>query len=137
VTIASAPKIESISQATNKKKAIIDAVGDMSGVDVLSDLVLLGTYIRDEKLPSGLILPQQNLQEDEFQGKVGLVLKAGPFAKTEFSDGSDDGGDSARVHSWVAFAIKDTWPLQVNGVACRLIPYDKIRLRVADPKVVF
>lgn len=137
MSIASASKIEQISQATDKRKGIVDAVGDLSGVDLCTDLVLVGTYIRDEKRASGLILPTSNLQEDEFQGKVGLVLKRGPHARIEYENGTNDGGKNAEIGSWVVFAIKDTWPLQINGVACRVVPYDKIRMRVTDPKMVF
>ena len=134
--IASATKLEAISQAPDKKKAIVAALGDMSGVDVLADLVLLGTYIRDEKRQSGLILPKEHLQEDEFQGKVGLVIKSGPLAYGDW-EGDEDRGVNATPGTWVVFAIKDTWPLQINGVACRVVPYDKIRIRVQDPKMVF
>ncbi len=136
LSIASASKIEQISQSPDKKKAIIAAIGDMSGADVLTDLVLLGTYIRDERRASGLILPQDTLKEDEFQGKVGLVLKKGPLAYGDWED-DESRGSNALLGTWVVFAIKDTWPLQVNGVACRVIPYDKIRMRVTDPKMVF
>jgi hypothetical protein len=136
LSIASATKIEQISQATDKVQGIIDAVGDLSEIDVLTDLVLIGTFIRDEKRASGLILPQDTLKEDEFQGKVGLVLKKGPLAYGDWED-DDERGSNAKLHSWVVFAIKDTWPLQLNGVACRVVPYDKLRMRVRDPKVVF
>jgi len=136
LTVASASKIEQISQSKDKRRGIIDAVGDLSEVEVLTDLVLVGTYIRDEKRASGLILPQENLKEDEFQGKVGLVLKKGPLASGDWEEG-DEIGQNAKLHSWVVFAIKDTWPLQINGVACRVVPYDKLRMRIADPKMVF
>lgn len=134
--VQSAQKIEQISQAKDPKRGIIDAVGDVSGVEVLTDLVLVGTFIRSEKRESGLILPKEHLQEDEFQGKVGLVLKAGPLA---FGDWEDDAerGQNAKPHSWVVFAIKDTWPCQINGVPCRVVPYDKLRMRINDPKMVF
>ncbi len=137
LSIASASKIEQISQAKDKKQGIIDAVGDLSAAEVLTDLVLIGTFIRDEKRASGLFLPQDHLKEDEFQGKVGLVLQRGPFAYTEYADGTNDGGKNAELHTWVVFAIKDTWPLQINGVACRVIPYEKLRMRVSDPTMVF
>lgn len=136
MSIASATKIEQISQAKDKRQGIIDAVGDLSEIDVLTDLVLVGTYIRDEKRASGLILPQDHLKEDEFQGKVGMVLKKGPLAYGDWEN-DDERGGNAKLHSWVVFAIKDTWPFQLNNVACRVVPYDKIRMRIADPKAVF
>lgn len=134
--VVSASKIEQISQAADPKKGILQAVGDVSGVDVLTDLVLVGTFIRSEKRASGLLLPKEHLQEDEFQGKVGLVLKAGPLAYGEWEDDAER-GKNATLHTWVVFAIKDTWPIQVNGVACRVVPYDKLRMRLNNPTMVF
>lgn len=134
--VASATKIEQISRGKDPKRAIIDAIGDVRGVDVLSDLVLVGTFIRNEKTKAGLILPKEYLQEDEYQGKVGLVLKAGPLAYGDWEE-EEERGQNAKLCSWVVFAIKDTWPFQLNQVACRVVPYDKIRMRVSDPTMVF
>ena len=134
--VLSAPKIEQLSQAQNPKQAIIAAVGDLSKVDVFSDLVLVATFIRSEKTAGGIIRPREVVQEDEFQGKTGLVLKCGPLAYTDWED-DDMRGRSAQQHTWGVFAIKDGWPVQINGVACRFIPYDKLRARVADPTLVF
>ncbi len=136
MAVLSAPKIEQLSQALNPKQAIIAAVGDLSKVDVFSDLVLVATFIRSEKTAGGIIRPREVVQEDEFQGKTGLVLKCGPLAFTDWED-EDRRGLNAEQHTWVVFAIKDGWPVQVNGVACRFIPYDKLRARVADPTLVF
>lgn len=136
MAVLSAPKIEQLSQAQNPKQAIIAAVGDLSKVDVFSDLVLVATFIRSEKTAGGIIRPREVVQEDEFQGKTGLVLKCGPLAFTDWED-DDIRGQNAKQHTWVVFAIKDGWPVQVNGVACRFIPYDKLRARVADPTLVF
>lgn len=136
MAVASAKKIEQISQSADPKAAIIEAVGDTSSVDVLSDLVLVGTFIRNEKTRGGIVLPQEYLKEDEFQGKVGLVLKCGPLAWAEWEP-DEERGTNAQIHSWVVFHIMDTWPLQINGVACRLVPYEKLRLRISDPKMVF
>ena len=135
--VHSASKIEQISQSNDPRAAILKAVGDLAKVEtVCADLVLLGTYIRNEKTAGGIIRPVDVLKEDEYQGKVGLVLKSGPIA---FGDWEDDAtrGENARLNSWVVYQIKDAWPVQINGTACRLIPYDKIRMRVSDPSMVF
>lgn len=134
--VHSAQKIEFISQAKDKKKAIISAVGDLSSVEVFSDLVLVGTYIEDEMTAGGIIKPKETVQESEFQGKVGLVLKAGPLAYGDWEDDAER-GMNAKPHTWVVFAIKDTWPLQVNKTACRVVPYEKLRMRIDDPAMVF
>ena len=94
MSVASASKIEQISQSSDPRAAIIKAVGDLSGARVTADLVLLGTYIRNEKTAGGIIRPQENLKEDEYQGKVGLVLKKGPLAYADWED-DDARGQSA------------------------------------------
>lgn len=134
--VVSASKIEQISQSSNPKLAIITAVGDISKVKVGSDLVLLGTYIRNEKTAGGIIRPTDNVKEDEYQGKVGLVLKTGPIACGGWEDGTDS-GEMAELHTWVVYQIKDAWPVQINGTACRFVPYEKIRAQIPDPSMVF
>jgi len=136
LTVASASKIEQISRSDDPKRAIIEAVGDLSGTKVAADLVLLGTFIRNEKTSGGIIRPKEVLQEDEYQGKVGLVLKAGPMAYGDW-EAEGDVGKMAEAHTWVVYAIKDAWPVQINGTACRFIPYDKIRMQVPKPDMVF
>jgi hypothetical protein len=134
--VLSANKIEQISQSSDPKAAIIKAVGDLSKVKVAADLVLLGTYIRNEKTSGGIIRPLDTLKEDEYQGKVGLVLKTGPLAYADWEEG-DAQGQTAELHTWVVYSIKDAWPVQINGTACRFIPYDKIRMQIPDPSMVF
>jgi len=134
--IHSAATIEQIAQAKDPKKAIMDAVGNLSGARVASDLVLLGTYIQNEKTAGGIIRPKEVLQESEWQGKVGLVLKTGPYAYGEWEEGAHR-GENAAPGSWVVYHVKDAWPCQINGTACRLVPYDKIRMIVDDPSMVF
>lgn len=134
--VLSATKIEQISQAADPKAAIIKAVGDLDGQEVFSDLVLIGTFIRPERTSGGIIRPQENVKEDEYQGKVGLVLKTGPIAYADWEDDATR-GQSARLHTWVVFAIKDGWPVQINGTPCRFVPYDKLRMRLTDPTLVF
>jgi len=136
MAIASASKIEQISQASNPREAIIVAVGDLSGAKVAADLVLLGTYIRNEKTAGGIIRPTEVLKEDEYQGKVGLVLARGPIAYADWEDDATR-GQMAQFHTWVVYAIKDAWPVQINGTACRFIPYDKIRMQTPTPQMVF
>lgn len=136
MAIASATTIEQISRAADPMQAIIKAVGDLSGTKVAADLVLLGTYIRNEKTAGGIIRPTETLKEDEYQGKVGLVLRNGPLAYGDW-EGEGERGQMAQLHTWVVYAIKDAWPVQINGTACRFIPYDKIRMQVSNPAMVF
>jgi hypothetical protein len=136
VSVHSATKIEQISRADDPKKAILEAVGNLAGVRICSDLVLVGTYIRNEKTAGGIIRPTEVLKEDEYQGKVGLVLKSGPLAYGDWEE-DESKGSNATPLSWIVYQIKDAWPMQLNNTACRVIPYDKIRMVISDPKLVF
>lgn len=134
--VHSANKIEQISQSADPKQAILKAVGDLSGARVTQDLVLVGTYIRYEKTAGGIIRPPDAIKEDEYQGKVGLVLKTGPLAYADWEDETSRGAN-ARLQTWVVYAIKDGWPVQINGTPCRFVPYEKIRMVTDDPTMVF
>jgi len=125
--VVNANKIQAISQSADPKAGIIKAVGDLSEAVVLYDLVLVGTYIRPEKTVGGIIRPLENVQEDQFQGKSGLVLKLGQDIKNP----------AVGVGDWVAYSIKDGMGLTVNGTPCRLVPHDRIRMIIPNPDMVF
>jgi co-chaperonin GroES (HSP10) len=128
--------IERVSLASDPKKAIFDIVGDLSGVHLMADTILIGTYIRPQKTAGGIIRPDMNVAEDVWQGKAGLVLKLGPAAfqdTTEYSFG----GDTAEVGDWVVYKVGDAWSLNIKGYPCRLLRDVSIRLKVDDPSIVF
>lgn len=123
-----AAKIEAISQAKDPKQAIIDAVGDLSKESILWDLVLVGTYIRPEMTKGGIIRPKENVAEDAYQGKAGVILK--------FGEGVDNIWN-LQEGDWIAYSIKDGMSVTLNETPCRLISYEKIRMKVSDPNMVF
>lgn len=136
MSVVTSRKIVDIARSSNPKVDILNQVGDLTNEDVLCDLVLVGVYIRPEKTAGGIIRPQSNLDEDSYQGKVGLVLKKGPIAWGEWEEDSDR-GKSAEVGDWVIFSVKDGWQIMMNGYPCRLIPYERLRMRVSNPEKVF
>lgn len=136
MVVLSASKITEIAQGKDRKAAILTAVGDLSKQIVANDLVLVGTYIGDEKTAGGIYRPTDHLKEDEYQSKVGLVLKRGPYAYSDWED-DETRGQNAVIGTWVVFAIKDTWPLQFNGTPVRFVPYERIRMVITEPKLVF
>lgn len=133
--ITSAPKIVQLSQATDPKAAIKKAVGDLSGLEVMFNQVLVATYFRPEKTSGGIIRPTSNVEEDRFQGKVGLVIKVGPTAFKD--DEIDYAGQTVEVGDWVAYRVGDGWEMTLNGTPCRLISDLNIRLKVSDPELIF
>lgn len=129
--------IDIISNAADPKQAILDFIGDLSGVRVLANRVLVGTYMRPEKTKGGIIRPDANKEEDVWQGKVGLVLKLGTEA---FQDGDEyrfAEGDKAKVGDWVAYNVGDARSRTVRGFPCRMIRDSAIEMIVDDPTIIF
>lgn len=137
MTVIHAKKITQISQAKDRKKAIIDGVGEvLSGIEVMHNHILVGIYIRDEKTKHGIILPTETLREDQFQGKVGVVLKKGPLAFKD--DGANDfGGQDVDIGDWIVFRVSDGWQLTINDTPCRMLEDTLIRMKIARPDIVF
>lgn len=128
--------VEKFSQANDPKKAILDHVGDLSGVEVLSNAILIAIYVRPEKTAGGIYRPGSNIQEDLWQGKAGLILKLGNEAFKD-TDQNKFNGYTLKVGDWVAFRINDSWMLHVKNTPCRLVQDINIKLKLTDPSVVF
>lgn len=136
MSVVTSRKLQELAQAKDPRLGLQIAAGDLTNEKVLGDLVLVATYIRPEKTIGGIIRPIDNIKEDEFQGKVGLVLKAGPLAFADWEEESER-GQAAIPGTWVVYAIKDGWAVTVNGAPCRLVPYERIRMKISNPDLVF
>lgn len=136
LALGSAQKLTEISQASNPKDALKSAVGDLSGIELYFNHILVAIYIRNEKTTGGIIRPTSNVQEDIYQGKVGLVLKKGPMA---FRDDQDISfiGQNVNIDDWVVYRSSDGWQCQINGVNCRVVMDRNIRMRVKKPEELF
>jgi hypothetical protein len=121
------------------KQAIIDKIGDLSGYELAPGEVLVAIYQRPEMTPGGIILTQNNLKEDLYQGKSHLVLKIGP--------GCDFFGLDVQLHDWVAIKPSDAWALDVNTrpdvldrkdyVPCRHVFAKHIRAKLSHPGMIW
>jgi co-chaperonin GroES (HSP10) len=127
--------LDAVSQSADPKKAMIDAAGDLSGIEVMGNMVLVATFVRPSKTRGGIIRPDSNVEEDVWQGKVGLVLKAGPLAFAS-DDEFDFGDQNVSVGDWCVFKVGDGWQLTVGQWPCRLVRDSSIRLKVNDPSIV-
>jgi co-chaperonin GroES (HSP10) len=133
--------IAQLSTASDPKQAILDAVGDqLEGVEVFNSDVLVATFARPEKSAGGVLLPQSQSKEDEYQGKVGLVLKMGPSA-FKYIGRFEHEGQSPQVGDWVLYRASDGWATHLRsanardskGVHVRFIESENIRAIVDDP----
>jgi len=129
--------IEIVSRSAAPKQTILDLIGPkLADIDVLYNMVLVATYIRPERTAGGIIRPTVNVQEDIWQGKVGLVVKVGSQA---FVDDDDVKfyGQKVEVGEWCVFRVGDAWSLNINDYPCRVLRDSSIRLKLRDPGVVF
>jgi co-chaperonin GroES (HSP10) len=103
------------------KQYILDQLsGEQDKIDLFGARVLVATYIRPEKTVGGIIITENTRREDQFQGRVGLVLKLGPAA---FQDSSEAKfyGKSLKPGDWAYYRPSDGVGIAVNGVMCRII----------------
>ena len=112
-------------------------VGDLRKIDVFANQVLLGVYKRPEKTKSGIILSDRTRDEDEHQGKVGLVLKLGPQAYVDSDDYTFTDEEKVEVGDWVAMWVTDGRKITINEQLCRVVKDVEVRMRVPTPDVVF
>ncbi len=128
-------EIASIHDLTAKKSAIAKKVGDLSGISVMFNMVLLAAYIRPSVTKGGIIRPGSNVEEDVWQGKVGMVMKHGPDAFRD-DDEFQFRGQKAQLGEWVVFKVGDAWQLTINDWPCRLVRDSSIRMKTEDPSVI-
>ncbi|WP_376956369.1 hypothetical protein ABNQ39_00125 (plasmid) [Azospirillum sp. A26] len=98
--------------------------------------VLCAVYIRPERTKGGIILADQTRKEDEFQGRVGLVLALGPDAyadRNRYPGGAwVKPGDWAMVPSYENQAGK----FKYGDYLLFTVPDDRLTTVVADPAKV-
>jgi hypothetical protein len=136
--------LRSIAEAAahDPAKPLWDAAGDLSDYEIFHNLILVATYIAPEKV-GNIIMPDRRLDEDRFQGKIGLVLKVGPTAFVD--DGATKfGGFELMPGQWVIYRPSDGYELFIRdrrkaneGLSCRLIEDVFVRGRVSDPGLIY
>lgn len=138
-------KLREIAEAAHvdPKRALLDALGDISGVEVFHSLVMVATHVRPAITAGGIHLPDKTLLEDRFQGKVGLVVKMGPLAfKDDELTRARFGGVTVSVGDWVFYRPGDGFEMYSvdptdGGTSCRLFDDTQIMGRVSDPALIW
>lgn len=135
-------KLREIASGDNPKEALLDALGDISGLELFHNQVMVATYIGPEKTAGGIILPDKSLAENRFQGKVGLVVKLGPLAfRDDPTNGAFFAGCDVAEGDWVFFRPADGMEMfsvdKTGGVPCRVFRDIDIKGRVSDPAMLW
>lgn len=118
------------------KAELLQKLGDVSDVDVFNNMVLLAVYIRPQKTKSGIFLTDKTTDEDRFQSKVGVLVKAGPNA---FKDANGVWFNEANIQvgDWLAYRPSDGWSVTINNVLCRMMDDTAVRARIQHPDTVW
>jgi co-chaperonin GroES (HSP10) len=127
--------------ADDPAKAIMRNLGSLEGFDIAAQGVLVATYERPEgiKTKGGIELPHQHLKEDEFQSRVGLVVKLGRRAFID-DEHIQWHGFRCDVGDWVTYVLSEGMKMQIpgpGGVKCRLLSDARIKMKIPDPDAVF
>lgn len=122
------------------REEILAAIGDVSAYELFHNKILVAVYHRPEKITTAggmsLVLPDSVRKEDQFQGKVGLVLKIGPAAFVDDAVNKFH-GQSVNAGDWVVFRPSDTWAAKIKGVLCRHVEDAHIVARIPSPDFVY
>lgn len=104
---------------------------------VLHTDVLVATYVKPRKTAGGILLPEKSVDEDRWQGKVGLVLKLGEGAFKHGAWGNAYEGTVPEVGDYVTFHTSDTREIGFKGFSCRHVDASLVRTIVPNPDVIY
>jgi Chaperonin 10 Kd subunit len=110
---------------------------DLGRVEPFNQQVLIATYIRPAtRTASGLEIAEEAVDEDRYQGKVGMVLKKGPRAfvddgPVKFYDQNVEPGD------WVVYRASDGLKGMIGSREVRFIADVYIRGKIDHPDAWF
>jgi co-chaperonin GroES (HSP10) len=120
------------------RERLLRDLGNLNGIQLLHNQVLLAVYERPEKTSSGIILAPSTRREDQYQGKPHLVVKKGPAA---FLSSGEWTFPEINVGDWVILRPSDGWALGVQGVRepinCRMVVDTSIKGLLTSPDLIW
>jgi hypothetical protein len=119
-----------------KQELLRELGGLHERIELLGSGVLVAVYVRPERMAIGnLVLPEKYRDEDLHQGKVGLVLKAGPIA---FEDDATHrfGNRIPTRGEWVVCSVGETFAFMLGKVKCRVVEDVSVRAIIDQPDIV-
>src|SRR5262245_29248228 len=128
MAVVLARTLSALADSKDFKADVKSYLGDMTKVKVFFNYVLVANYVRPVKTSGGIIRPDTNIDEDAFQGKVGLVLKKGPSAFVSDAEATFDVSEDVEVDDWVVYRVGDGFQVTIRGVACRMLPDRAIKM---------
>ncbi len=120
---------------TDPKVELLKKLGDITGFKVYNNQVAVCIYERPKQTKGGILLTDAQRDEDRYQGKAALIIMTGPVAFASANGYFTDGGPA--VGDWIAIRPSDGWPIQINGVLCRMLVDEQVKLRIPSPDSVY
>ena len=114
---------------------ILEKIGKLDDFSVYNNMCLVAVYERPEQTKGGILLTQTQRAEDKYQGKAALIVKTGPVAFEAANGYLTEGGPA--VGDWIAIRPSDGWPIQINGMLCRMLVDEQVKLRIPSPDSVY
>lgn len=128
------------SHAEDPRQVLLDKYSEIiKTIPVHGPSLLVAIYRRPEKTAGGIIRPDSSLDEDIYQGKVGLVLKAGPYPADE-GDMKFFDGKLPDVGDWVVFRASEgiSFGLLDKKGDCRFLKDRRsVWMTIPDPELVW
>lgn len=132
-------KMREIAESSfDPKVALLSAVGKqtLKELTVLHSQVLVAGYVQPAKSKGGIFKPDTIIEEDRWQGNIGLVIALGKGAF------KDDGvaqfhGDKLEIGDWVMYLPADGVSLFIKQVPCRLFQDTRILMKVTNPEIYY
>lgn len=132
-----AVNLKEAARAVDFREYIEAKLGDeLEGIDVLFSQVLLATFILPEKTAGGIIRPDENIRQDVYQGKIGLIIKMGESAY-KYDGPYPYEGVRPEVGDYVMCHSSDPRELAIKGVSCKLVDSSLCKMRVKDPYIFY
>lgn len=121
--------------ADELRKEMLDKLGDISGISVYHNWALGMIYIT-EKVGS-ILMSDVTKQEALWQGKVCMLVKAGPKAFQNTADGGWTWDPPIMIGDWLVARASDGVNRLVNGQMCRLFRDTVVTEKVSHPDNIF
>jgi co-chaperonin GroES (HSP10) len=120
------------------REVIWTSVGkELDLVEPMNQQVLIALYIRPAtRTASGLEIAEEAIDEDRYQGKIGMVLKKGPRAFVDDGPVQFHGQDVA-PGDWVVYRASDGLKGMIGDREVRFIPDVYIKAKIDHPDAVF
>jgi co-chaperonin GroES (HSP10) len=107
-------------------------------LEVLHSQVLVMGYIKPAVSKGGIILTDNAVEEDRFQGNVGLVVGLGKGAFKDDNIAKFNGDKPSQIGDWVMYvAVRRVSPVHPSRCRAGLFSDTRILMKVSTPEIYY